>query len=302
MHDPVTKNAHIPMSINQPGILFVVATPIGNLKDITLRALEILKTVDLIAAEDTRHTSRLLNHYQIVTPLISCHEHNEHDKKHQIIHLLQEGKSIALVSDAGTPTISDPGFRLIACAVENNITISPIPGVCSPIAALSASGLPTDSFLFKGFLSKKKKKREEQLHEMKPLPNTLIIFESPNRILQLLIDMIQIIGDRQAVLARELTKIHEELIHGCLSTIVSLLKTRLKIKGECILIVKGNHNNPELSISDAMHELKEYLCDTSMKRSDVAKMIAQKYNMPRSIVYKNSLILFSDDPTLNQNE
>ncbi|MCK5418905.1 MAG: 16S rRNA (cytidine(1402)-2'-O)-methyltransferase, partial [Desulfobacterales bacterium] len=199
------------------GVLYVVATPIGNREDITLRALNILRDVDLIAAEDTRKTGNLLAHYQIKNRLISFYEHNEKKRTPEIIGKLLDGISIALVSNAGTPSISDPGYRLIEAAIANKITVSPIPGVSAATAAMSVSALPTDSFVFIGFLPRKKAKRQQFLNELAVEPRPVIFYESPKRILTLLEEIISCMGDRPAVLAREMTKLHEEFIRGSVS-------------------------------------------------------------------------------------
>jgi 16S rRNA (cytidine1402-2'-O)-methyltransferase len=220
------------------GTLFVVSTPIGNLEDITLRALRILKEVDLIAAEDTRRTGLLLKHFGIETPLTSYFEGNELKKGEWLITRLKEGDRIALVSDAGTPGISDPGYRLVRLAIENGIPVIPIPGPSAIITALSVSGLPTDSFIFKGFLSHKSKKRRDQIQQLKKLRETLIFYESPHRIHQTLQDIFEILGDREMVLARELTKIYEEILRGKVSEVIRQIEDR-KLKGEITLVISG---------------------------------------------------------------
>jgi 16S rRNA (cytidine1402-2'-O)-methyltransferase len=220
------------------GMLYIVSTPIGNREDITLRALRILKEVDLIAAEDTRHTSLLLRHFGIHTPLTSYFEGNEFKKKEFFLSKLKQGDQIALVSDAGTPGISDPGFRLIKTAIENEIPIVPIPGPSAVIAALSVSGLPTDSFLFKGFLPHKMKKRRDLLKELEDIRETLIFYESPHRISQTLKDIYEVLGEREIVLSRELTKIYEEVLRGKVTEIQSQIGVR-KLKGEITLLVSG---------------------------------------------------------------
>ena len=216
----------------------MVSTPIGNLEDITLRALRILKEVDLIAAEDTRRTGLLLKHFGIETPLTSYFEGNELKKGEWLMTRLKEGERIALVSDAGTPGISDPGYRLVRLAIENEIPVIPIPGPSAIITALSTSGLPTDAFLFKGFLPHKSKRRREILQEVKEARETLIFYESPHRITQTLNDMVEILGDREMVLARELTKRYEDILRGKVSQIIEQLKGK-KLKGEITLIVSG---------------------------------------------------------------
>ncbi len=220
------------------GTLYIVSTPIGNLEDITLRALRILKEVDLIAAEDTRHTGLLLRHFGIQTPLTSYFQGNELRKKEFILSKLRQGDRVARVSDAGTPGISDPGFRLIQTAVENQIPIVPIPGASAVIAALSVSGLPTDAFLFKGFLPHKSKKKRDLLEALEEVRETLIFYESPHRIRETLKDLFDIFGDREMVLTRELTKIYEEILKGTVSKVQAQIGER-QLKGEITLVISG---------------------------------------------------------------
>lgn len=220
------------------GKLYIVSTPIGNLEDITFRALRLLKEVDLIAAEDTRRTKKLLNHYQIKTPLTSYFEHTSVKKTQSLIAQLKSGKDIALVSEAGTPTISDPGYKLTKLAIENRIKVIPIPGVSALIAALSASGLPTNSFTFEGFIPRKPGKRRNFLLSLRDQKRTLIFYESPRRLLITLKDLLVVLGDRQIVIARELTKIFEEMIRGRTSEVIELLEDKT-IKGEITILVSG---------------------------------------------------------------
>jgi 16S rRNA (cytidine1402-2'-O)-methyltransferase len=227
-----------PSSNSTTGTLYIVSTPIGNLEDITLRALRILKEVDLIAAEDTRHTILLLRHFGIQTPLTSYFEGNELKKKEFIVSKLKHGDRVALVSDAGTPGISDPGFRLIQTAIENQVPIVPIPGPSAAIAALSVSGLPTDAFFFKGFLPHKPKKRQDLLKQSGEARETLIFYESPHRLSEALNDLLNILGDREMVLTRELTKIYEEVLRGKVSEIKKQIGER-KLKGEITLVISG---------------------------------------------------------------
>ncbi|MDI7261372.1 MAG: 16S rRNA (cytidine(1402)-2'-O)-methyltransferase [Thermodesulfobacteriota bacterium] len=225
-------------SDKKKGALYIVSTPIGNLEDITLRALRILKEVDLIAAEDTRHTLLLLRHFGIHTPLTSYFEGNEMKKREFILSRLNRGDRIALVSDAGTPGISDPGYRLIRLAIENEITVIPIPGPSAVITALSVSGLPTDAFLFKGFLPNKSKKRRDILKQLEEVKETLIFYESPHRLSETLKDIFEVLGDREIVLTRELTKIYEEVLRGKVSEIRNQIGEK-KRKGEITLVVSG---------------------------------------------------------------
>jgi 16S rRNA (cytidine1402-2'-O)-methyltransferase len=220
------------------GTLYIVSTPIGNLEDITLRALRILKEVDMIAAEDTRHTGLLLKHFGIQKPMTSYFEGNELRKREFILSRWKQGDRVALVSDAGTPGISDPGFRLIQLAIDHEIPVIPIPGPSAVIAALSVAGLPTDAFLFKGFLPHKSKKRRDLLRELEDVKETLIFYESPHRISETLNDIFDILGDREMVLTRELTKVYEEVLRGKLSEILTQMGER-KLKGEITLVISG---------------------------------------------------------------
>ena len=220
------------------GTLYIVSTPIGNLEDITLRALRILKEVDLIAAEDTRHTGRLLRHFGIQKPLTSYFEGNELKKREFILSRLKQGDRIALVSDAGTPGISDPGFRLIQLTIENEIPVVPIPGPSAVITALSVAGLPTDAFLFRGFLPHKPKKRRDLLKQLEGVRETLIFYESPHRLSETLKDILELLGDREMVLARELTKIYEEILRGTASDLLNQMAEK-KLKGEITLVISG---------------------------------------------------------------
>jgi 16S rRNA (cytidine1402-2'-O)-methyltransferase len=220
------------------GILAIVSTPIGNMEDITLRALRILKEADLIAAEDTRRTGLLLKHFGIEKPLTSYFEGNELKKKEVILSRLKQGDRVALVSDAGTPGISDPGFRLIRAAIEHEIPVIPIPGPSAVITALSVSGLPTDAFFFKGFLPHKSKKRRDLLKELEEVRETLIFYESPHRISETLKDVYEILGDREIVLSRELTKVYEEVLRGKVTEIQKQTEGRT-LKGEMTLVMSG---------------------------------------------------------------
>ncbi len=232
------------MTRTEKGILYIVSTPIGNLEDITLRALRILKDVDLVAAEDTRHTGLLLRHFGIQTQLTSYFEGNELKKRELILSRLKEGVRIALVSDAGTPGISDPGFRLIQIALQNQIPVIPIPGPSAVITALSISGLPTDAVLFEGFLPHKSNKRKDLLKQLEEVRETIIFYESPHRITEALKDIRDILGDREMVLARELTKLYEEVLRGKVSEIQKQTEGR-RLKGEITLVISGRTRKSE---------------------------------------------------------
>ena len=199
------------------GTLYLVATPIGNLADITHRALQVLKDVDLIACEDTRHTHKLLHHYGITTKTISYHDHNEQQRAAELLDLMKQGSDIAVVSDAGTPSISDPGFRLVRAAIESDVPVVPVPGPSALISALIAAGLPTDEFFFAGFLPSRSNARRARLDELRSVPGTLIFYEAPHRLATTLKDAHEVLGEREAVVARELTKLHEEIRRGRLS-------------------------------------------------------------------------------------
>lgn len=278
----------------QKGCLYVVATPIGNLNDITLRAAAVLANVDLVAAEDTRAAARLLSHYGIKNRLISCHEHNEDQRTFKLIELIKSGQTIALVSNAGTPTISDPGYRLVNAAVAQDIPVVPLPGPCAAVTALSASGLPTDSYLFIGFPPRKSGKQIQLLKTLAEEPRTLIFYESPRRLLALLQNIQTIMGDRRAVVTRELTKIHEEFLRGRLSEIHLRLLKRKEIKGECTLLIHGAAEVTRLSTEDLAEEIKRGLLDGKTPLTELSKEIAKKYGLTKKKVYDTALQLKKD--------
>ncbi len=236
---PLTSPTDDPPEPAVGGRLFVVATPIGNMEDITLRALSVLKDVDVIAAEDTRQTRRLLAHHHISGKLISYHEHNEALRTPALVDRLLNGERIALVSDAGTPVVSDPGYRLIRAAVARQVPVVPVPGVSAVTAALSASGLPTDTFVFVGFPAKKKGKRNSWLESLAAEMRTMVMYESPRRIEALLAEVREVMGDRYVVLCREMTKTYEEFLRGKVSAVLDRLGERGQVKGECTLLVSG---------------------------------------------------------------
>jgi 16S rRNA (cytidine1402-2'-O)-methyltransferase len=266
-----------------------VATPIGHRDDITVRALHILGHVDQIAAEDTRKTRRFLIHHGIQARFISYHEHNERERTPQIIRKLQKGQSIALVSNAGTPTVSDPGYRLINSAIQNGVNIVPVPGVSAATVALSVAGMSTDAFTFAGFVSKKKGKRLKLLEQLAQEPRTLILFESPRRILTLLNDLIDIMGDRSGVMAREMTKHHEEFLRGRLSEIRTSLQARSEIKGEITLLVAGTEGDSALEWDTVVAAIRRELDKSKSSISKIAKRISQQYGVSKNRVYEEAL-------------
>ena len=268
------------------GKLYLVATPIGNLDDITYRAVETLKSVDIIAAEDTRHSLKLLNHLQISKPLISYHRHNEDVKTDLLIEKLLKGENIALITDAGTPAISDPGEEIVKQAIKNEIEIIPIPGACALINALICSGMDTKEFSFFGFLPLNKKLRKNKFEEIKNENKTIIIYEAPHRLNNTLKDILNEIGDVNIVLAREITKIHEEFIRGRISEIIN--KTE-EIKGEIILILEGNKKN------DVKNNIKEFLNDMSL---DEHYEFYKKQNIDKKEIIKK----IAKDRGVNKNE
>ena len=267
------------------GKLYIVATPIGNLEDITLRALKILKEVDLIAAEDTRQTLKLLNYYEINKPLISYHRHNEEIKSNILIEKLKNGENIALVSDAGTPGICDPGEEIIKKAIEENIQIIPIPGACAMINALICSGISTKEFEFFGFLPLNKKLRKEKLNEIKNSNKTVIIYEAPHKMKSTLEDLKEILEDRNIVLARELTKIHEEFIR---KNIDELLNDIDKLKGEMILIIERNSviENEENKLNIlSLEEHYKFYENKGLNKKEIIKKIAKDRNLNKNEIY-----------------
>lgn len=275
------------------GILYIVATPIGNLEDITLRAIRVLKEADLIAAEDTRHTRRLLDRYEISAPLTSYHDHNKEEKAPLLMARMLDGRRVALVTDAGTPGISDPGYFLINLAAAQHIPVVPIPGATAAIAALSISGLPTDRFAFEGFLPAKQAARQKRLRDLAAEPRTLVFYEAPHKIVKTVEDMLAVLGDRRAVAARELTKIHEEVIRGTLSGILSRLTTGT-VKGEFTLVVHGAAEQAARTDIDAASYLKELMLHRGLSRKDAVALAAEELGLQKKEVYRESLSIKKD--------
>ena len=272
-----------------PGILYIVPTPIGNLEDITLRALRVLKEVELIAAEDTRHTQHLLAHFGIKTALTSYHEHNERDKARTLVQRLKSGASIALVSDAGMPAISDPGYRIVVDAIQAGIQVVPLPGATALTTALCASGLPTDRFLFEGFLPAKAQERKAKLQSLRGAVATLVFYEAPHRLLDSLAEMLKIFGDREIAVARELTKVHEEFRRGKLSEVVSALADG-DIKGEIVIMVHGTSGEAQVS-DEELHGTIRQLAGNGLGVKEIAELLGERYGLAKKEVYKLALDL-----------
>ena len=265
-------------------MLYVVATPIWNLEDITLRAIRILKEVDLIAAEDTRHTLKLLNHLNISKPMISYHRHNEEIRVEGLIKELKEGKKLAVVSDAGTPGICDPGEIIIKKCIEENIKVVPIPGACAMINALIVSGIDTDEFTFLGFLPLNKKNRKNKLQEIEKSNKTIILYEAPHKLKNTLNDLKNILENRKVVIAREITKIHEEYVRG---TVEEILKIVDNLRGEMIIIIERNNFKEENELNNlTLEEHFEFYKDKGMEKKDIIKKIAKDRNVNKNEIYK----------------
>jgi len=275
------------LSLSMPGILYIVATPIGNLEDITLRALRVLKEVDVIAAEDTRHTQILLSHHDIHTPLTSYHEHNEKTKAQDLVTRLARGQNIALVSDAGTPTISDPGFRLVVQAIRGGVRIIPVPGASALTAVLSATGLPTDRFVFEGFLPAKKRQRRERLQTLRHETRTLILYEAPHRLKDALDDIHELLGNREAVLAREVSKVHEEFLRGPVSELIRELGSG-DVRGEVTLIISGSAGESRVSEDLLKAEIRE-LKGKGLRVKEIAEVLGEKFGYPKKDIYRLAL-------------
>lgn len=273
------------------GTLFLVATPIGNLEDITLRAIRILKEVDFIAAEDTRHSLKLLNHLGISKPLISYYKQKEASKSSYLVDELLSGKNIALISDAGTPVISDPGETVVSLAIENDIPVVPVPGPCAIISALIASGISANSFSFFGFLPVSKKEKFEKLEAIKNYETTLVFYEAPHKLTATLEAMLEVLGDRSIVLCRELTKVHEEFIRGKLSDVISKLS---EPKGEFVLIVEGSLHKKEESIAIlnnlSLEEHYKFYEKQGFSKKEIIKKIAKDRGVAKNEIYQHFVI------------
>ena len=269
-----------------PGTLYLVATPIGNLADITHRAIDVLSNVELIACEDTRHTRKLLHHYGLSTKTISYHEHNEKDRARQLIEMLREGKDVAVVSDAGTPSISDPGFRLVRAAIENEIAVVPVPGPSALISALIAAGLPTDEFFFGGFLPARSNARRTRLNELRSVPGTLIFYEAPHRLAETLKDAQETLGEREAVVARELTKLHEELRRGRLSELAEHYSNE-QPRGEIVLLIDRTVlGTADKTDAQSISSLIEQLERDGLDHRAALKKAARELGLSRAEAYR----------------
>jgi len=266
------------------GTLFLVATPIGNLEDITLRALAILKQVGLIAAEDTRQTNKLLGRYEIRTPVISYHEHNKITRLPEILETLEKS-DVALVSDAGTPALNDPGYELVKAALQAGFKVSPIPGPSAPVAALVVSGLPTDAFLYKGYLPRKSMERIDVLEEVKTQPYTLIFLETPHRLIKSLEDIWLVLGNRQVAVAREMTKLHEEIFRGSVSAAIKHFEAA-KVRGEITLVIAGYQNTDQVWDEDRVRDSIQKAIQADSSLSKVSSEIARLSGWPRRLVYR----------------
>jgi 16S rRNA (cytidine1402-2'-O)-methyltransferase len=268
------------------GKLYLVATPIGNLNDMTFRAVETLKSVSVIACEDTRHSRKLLTHFGISNKLVSYHEHNEAERAEDLIKHLTNGDSVAVVSDAGTPGISDPSFRIVERAIEAGVEVIPIPGASAFVNAVAASGLPTDSIFFGGFLPSKKGERRKRFLEIADIPATIIFYESPRRIAAALIDAADVLGDRAAVVAREITKLHEEFSRGSLSDLHSKFSSAT-VKGEIVLLIdRVRDHRPNESGSLSLPERLEQLQAEGIDRKAALKKVAKEFGMSKSEAYR----------------
>lgn len=269
-----------------PGTLYLVATPIGNLRDISFRAIEILKAVDLIACEDTRHSRKLLTHHGITNKLVSYHEHNETQRIDEFSGLLNQGKSIAIISDAGTPAINDPGFAMVEKAHEIGAGVIPIPGPVAFINAAIVSGLPTDSLFFGGFLPSKKGERRKRLEEVKQIPATLVFYESPHRLAKSLAHCLEVLGDRRAAVVRELTKLHEETVRGSLRELTERFSNAIS-KGEFVLVIDraGKEDRPQgetLSLAERVNEIEA----GGIEHKAALKLAAKEFGLSKSEAYR----------------
>ncbi len=272
---------------DKTGVLYLCATPIGNLEDVTLRVLRILREVSLIAAEDTRHTRKLLSYYDIHTPMTSYHDHNKHEKGQKLIAELKMGKDIALVSDSGTPGISDPGQELVVLAAGEGIPVIPVPGPSAVITALISSGLPTGRFIFEGFLPRVKKERDRILTEITAEERTVVFYESPRRIVKTLQEILQFTGDRKIVVTRELTKVHEQILRGTISGILEILQSN-SLKGEITIVLEGEKDKKTKPLPESSEEIYRIVNNFLLKgwnKKEAIKEAARNIGICKRIVY-----------------
>src|SRR5450631_1678976 len=290
---PAMKDVERQITASAGPALYLVGTPIGNLEDITLRALRVLKEVDVIACEDTRQTQKLLNHYAIATRTTSYHEHNEITKSAELVKEMQEGANVALVTDAGMPGISDPGYRLITLAIRHRVPVVPIPGASAFLSALVASGLPTDSFRFSGFLPAKRGERRAALEAVKSSPRTLVFYEAPHRIVETLTDVVEVLGEaRHVVIAREVTKLHEEFLRGRAGEVLENLKAREAVKGEITLLI-GKAEEGEASVAkgtlarpSVRQRVEQIMAEEKVDEKTALKKVAKERGVSKSEAYR----------------
>jgi 16S rRNA (cytidine1402-2'-O)-methyltransferase len=280
----------MPQWPGMPGTLYIVSTPIGNLEDVTIRALQTLRDVDVIACEDTRHTRKLLTHFGIETKTISYHEHNEIERASELCEMLAAGRSIAIVSDAGTPLISDPGFRIVSRAIERGINVVPVPGANAVVAAVSAAGLPSDKFFFAGFLPARAGARVARLEQLRSLDATLVVYEAPHRIKATLRDAAEILGPRDAVVAREITKLHEEFVRGTLSQLAETFTDKNRARGEIVLLIaaarEADQQTNTQSVSNALAERLALLQQDGLDEKAALKKAARGLGLKRDEAYR----------------
>lgn len=276
------------------GILYIIATPIGNLEDITFRAVRLLKEVALVAAEDTRHSRKLLTHYGISTPLTSYYDHNQSLKGERILATLREGKQVALISDAGTPCISDPGYQLVRDALSEGIKVVPIPGACAAITALSAAGLPTDSFTFAGFPPNKEGKRRSFLAGLLTAHGTVVLYEAPHRLVDTLTDIAAIMGERQVVVARELTKLYEECLQGTATMVREQVKEGRE-RGEVVILIAPADETTQTQTGPTPEEQLRAILAKGHTVKEAAALVAAATGLPRRELYAQALLLRNED-------
>lgn len=262
--------------------LYLIPTPIGNLDDITVRALKILESVDFILCEDTRESSKLLNHFKIKKKLVSCHEYNENNIKDYVVSELKAGKNIGLITDQGSPVVSDPGFVLAKCVIDNGFNVVALPGATAFVPALTSSGLPPSPFLFYGFLQTKESKIIHELNKLKSFPSTMIFYEAPHRIQKTLEYLLQVFGNRKITIHREISKLHEEICRGTIQELIPIVS---ELKGEFVLVVDGNHDVVDYSSMSVLEHVRLYL-DDGMSEKDAIKLVAKERGVAKSIIYK----------------